>query len=215
MATRGANAAGRLVLAGAAVAMVLLAVFALAEALGGLPEPGDTLSVVTAVVGVALLAGDAVLPVASSAVMVLLGAVFGVAGGTVLSTAGAMGALALGAVIGRAGQRHLDRFVGPDRGRVESLVDRYGAVAVVVSRPVPLLAESVAIVAGAAGMPWPRLLAAGLAGTVPIALVYAVIGDKGGQGEGVAAAAIIIVLAIGSIAADRIRRRRRASRVAP
>src|SRR5215218_2557739 len=56
----------------------------------------DDLSVVAAMVGVALLVIDAVAPVPSSVVMVTLGATFGFAGGLALSLVGSVGGFAFG-----------------------------------------------------------------------------------------------------------------------
>lgn len=199
----------RLALVWVGVTAGLLLLFAALEpVLDGAGTAPARLPALTALVGVGLLAVDAVLPVASTAVMVVLGATAGVVGGTILSTLGALAGLAVGAGLGRSARRRLDAFVGPDRGRVDAFVRRYGAFAVAVSRPVPLLAESVAIVAGATGMPWPRVLAAGLAGTVPVALVLAAVGARGGQGRGVAAAAVMIGLALVCAAVAAVRARR-------
>jgi membrane protein DedA with SNARE-associated domain len=199
----------RLGLAWLAVTGVLLALFVAFEpVLGEAGTAPRSVPVLTAALGVGLLGVDAVLPVASTAVMVVLGAAFGVAGGAALALLVAVGALVVGAGLGRAGRRPFETVLGRDRRRVEALVDRYGAFAVVVSRPVPLLAESVAIVAGAGGMPWPRLLAAGVAGTLPVAVVLAAVGARGGQGHGVAAATVLIVLALGSAAVAYVRERR-------
>jgi uncharacterized membrane protein YdjX (TVP38/TMEM64 family) len=49
-----------------------------------------------AVIGVALLVIDAVVPVPSSGVMIALGALFGVAGGTALGMVGSVGAALFG-----------------------------------------------------------------------------------------------------------------------
>lgn len=130
-----------------------------------------------AAVGVALLVLDVFLPVPSSLVMVAHGALFGVAAGTLLSLAGGLGAGALGFALGRWGSPLLLARVAEDeRRRADALLGRWGALAVVVTRPVPILAETVAILAGASPLGWPRFLAATAAGTLPAALLYAVTG---------------------------------------
>ncbi len=103
-----------------------------------------------AVVGVGLLVGDVVLPVPSSLVMLAHGALFGVGLGTLLSLLGTVGAAVAGVWIGRRSERLLGVPAG-ERRRAQDLVDRWGAVAVVATRPVPVLAEAVVIMAGAAG----------------------------------------------------------------
>lgn len=135
---------------------------------------------VAALVGVALLLVDVLLPVPSSVVMVLNGSLFGVAVGTALSVVGSLGAAAFAFALGRRGGRWLDRLVRPEeRARGDALLARWGAVAVALTRPVPMVAETTALLAGTSPLGWgPLLLAAGL-GSLPPALVYAVTGALG------------------------------------
>ena len=188
---------------------LLLALFVAVEAAGVplLTDPARDLraaSLPVAVLGVSLLVVDAVLPVASSAVMVLHGALFGIAAGTALSTCGSLGSLALAGWIGRRGQGRMAAVMAGGGPRVAELLERYGAAAVIVTRPVPLLAESVAVVAGAAGMAWWRLLLAGAAGIVPVSLLYALAGARSGRAGGAAVAAVVIALAVAALAAPAV-----------
>lgn len=83
--------------------------------------------------------------------MVANGALFGIAGGTLLSIVGGMAAAAVGFAVGRGGSASLHRFVPEEeRRRADTLLREWGDLAVVVTRPVPILAESVAILAGSA-----------------------------------------------------------------
>lgn len=130
-----------------------------------------------AAVGVALLVVDVFLPVPSSAVMVAHGALFGVVGGALLSLAGGLGATMLGFFVGRRSRALVDRSVGADdRAHAERLLARYGALAIVVTRPVPMLAETTAIVAGTSGLGWGPAALAGAAGNLVPALLYAIAG---------------------------------------
>lgn len=134
--------------------------------------------VVAALVGVALLIADVVLPVPSSLVMIAHGALFGVALGTLLSLIGSVGAALTGFALGRRGGVWLERIVSPEeRAKVEQMLERWGALAIVVTRPVPLLAETTAIMAGASAMSWQRVTAASFAGSLPMALLYALTGS--------------------------------------
>jgi uncharacterized membrane protein YdjX (TVP38/TMEM64 family) len=133
--------------------------------------------VVAAVVGVGLLIADVVLPVPSSLVMVAHGALFGVLWGTTLSLLGSVGAAVFGFAIGRRGGRLMARVVTPaERARAQSVLARWGTLAIIVTRPVPLLAETVAIMAGASSMTWRSLIVASFAGSLPPALLYALTG---------------------------------------
>jgi uncharacterized membrane protein YdjX (TVP38/TMEM64 family) len=130
-----------------------------------------------AVAGVGLLVADVFLPVPSSLLMVAHGALFGVALGTSLSLAGSLGAASLGFFLGRRGGPLITRLVSEgEKARADEMLRKYGALAILVTRPLPLLAETVAILAGASPMGWGRMLAAALAGSLPASLLYALTG---------------------------------------
>ena len=133
--------------------------------------------VLAASVGVGLLIADVVLPVPSSLVMVAHGALFGVLWGTTLSLLGSAGAAVFGFAIGRRGGRFMERIVTPaERARASNVLMRWGTLAIIVTRPVPLLAETVAIMAGTSSMTWRSLIIASFAGSLPPALLYALTG---------------------------------------
>jgi uncharacterized membrane protein YdjX (TVP38/TMEM64 family) len=160
----------------------LLAVFFVVEALGHSPltDPSPYLAepgLLAATVGVGLLVVDVFLPVPSSVVMVAHGALFGVLGGAALSLLGCLGAAALAFGIGRCGGPMVTRLVGvEERAKADALFSRYGGLAVLVSRPLPLLAETVAILAGTTPMSWRTLLGATVLGAAPPSLLYALTG---------------------------------------
>lgn len=133
--------------------------------------------VLAASVGVGLLIADVVLPVPSSLVMVAHGALFGVWWGTMLSLLGSIGAALFAFAIGRRGGRLLERVVTPaERAHASSVLVRWGTLAIIVTRPVPLLAETVAIMAGTSSMTWRSLIVSSFAGSLPPALLYALTG---------------------------------------
>jgi uncharacterized membrane protein YdjX (TVP38/TMEM64 family) len=142
------------------------------------PSPwlGST-GTLTALLGTGLLVADVVMPVPSSAVMVAHGALFGVVGGTLLSVGGSTGAALVGFSIGRRGGTLLARLVPPEeRARADLILSRWGSLAIVVTRPVPLLAETVAIMAGTSPLGWRQATLATLGGSLPPALLYALSG---------------------------------------
>jgi uncharacterized membrane protein YdjX (TVP38/TMEM64 family) len=142
------------------------------------PSPwlGST-GTLTALLGTGLLVADVVMPVPSSAVMVAHGALFGVVGGTLLSVGGSTGAALVGFSIGRRGGALLARLVPPEeRARADLILSRWGSLAIVVTRPVPLLAETVAIMAGTSPLGWRQATLATLGGSLPPALLYALSG---------------------------------------
>jgi uncharacterized membrane protein YdjX (TVP38/TMEM64 family) len=180
-----------------------LGLFFLVEALGIrlLVEPTPWLKsggVLAAALGVGLLIADVLLPVPSSLVMVAHGALFGVVGGTLLSLAGSTGAALFGFRLGRRGGGLLERLVPlAERERADYLLKRWGTLAVIVTRPVPLLAETVAIMAGASAMSWGRTMLAALMGSLPPALLYALTGASAGKFQNTALVFAFVLLVAG------------------
>jgi uncharacterized membrane protein YdjX (TVP38/TMEM64 family) len=132
---------------------------------------------VAALAGVGLLVADVVAPVPSSIIMWVNGVLFGVFGGTLLSLLGGMGATYVGYWIGLRGEAAARRWMGETAlQRAGAFFEKYGMLALVASRPIPILAEAVSIVAGLSGMKRGQLfLGAGL-GLLPTALLYALAG---------------------------------------
>lgn len=165
------------------LAGVMLLIFFVVERLGIpiLTDPTPWLArsgPEAAATGVGLLIVDVLVPVPSSLVMVAHGALFGVWLGAGLSLAGGLGAALFGFALGRRGGALLARFVSPaERVQAERLLARWGALAVVVTRPVPVLAESVAMLAGSSAMGWGQMALASAAGLLPPALLYALAGS--------------------------------------
>ena len=109
--------------------------------------------------------------------MLVNGMLFGVVGGTLLSVAGGGSAALIGFWIGKSGGHAGRRWLGEEAlSRANSFFQRHGMVAVIVSRPIPILAEAVTIIAGIARMPMRRFLVAVLLGLLPTAIIYAVAG---------------------------------------
>ena len=176
--------------------------FVLFEALGLplLEDPSPWLArggVGAALLGVGLLVVDVLLPIPSNLVMIAHGALFGVAVGTLLSVLGSMGAFLAGFWIGRRGGPLVARFVPPqERARADRLLRRWGLLAILASRPVPLLAETVAVLAGASPLGWRRASLASLLGLLPACLLYAWAGATAASFEaGALVFGLVMVLA--------------------
>lgn len=170
----------RTALLGTALLGALLLVFAAVEAAGVplLTDPRPAMRETGALLGVTLLVADVLVPVPSSVVMVAHGALYGVVTGALLSLAGGTGAAVVGWWLGRRADP-LRRYTDDaERSRAERLLARWGVVAVAVTRPVPLLAEAVAIAAGAGRLPLRKVALAAAVGTVPVAVAYAVAGAR-------------------------------------
>jgi uncharacterized membrane protein YdjX (TVP38/TMEM64 family) len=123
------------------------------------------------------LALDVVLPVPSSMVSTAAGAVLGFARGMAVIWAGMMAGSVLGYLLGSRATAAARRFVGPDGlDRAERVAAAHGDWALVVCRPVPVLAEASVILAGLVHTPWRRFLLLTATSNLGIAAAYAAIG---------------------------------------
>jgi uncharacterized membrane protein YdjX (TVP38/TMEM64 family) len=182
---------------------LFLVLFFLIEALGIplLVDPTPWLQhggIWAATLGVGLLITDVLLPVPSSLVMVAHGALFGVLIGTMLSLLGSTGAALFGFWIGRRGEKFLKRLMtAEERERANRLLEHWGMLAIIMTRPIPLLAETVAITAGASPLGWGRTALAALAGSLPPALLYAFTGASAGRFENTALMFLFVLFITG------------------
>jgi uncharacterized membrane protein YdjX (TVP38/TMEM64 family) len=147
------------------------------------------------VVGVGLLIVDVALPVPSSLVMIAHGALFGVVVGTLLSLAGSVAAAAVAFGVGRCGGPLLAGLL-PDgeRASVNRMLDKWGALAILVTRPVPILAEATALAAGTSPIGWRAAALTALAGSLPAALLYAIVGASAASFENHALVFAVVLL---------------------
>ncbi len=180
----------------AMLALTLLLMFGVASMAGiGIEDPTPLLHG-AAIAGVLLLVADVVLPVPSSLVMAAHGALFGVVAGSLLSIVGSTAAALTGFALGRAGNDVIRRFVTPaEHDRAGAMLRRWGVLAIVLSRPVPILAETVAILAGSSPLTWRQTALAAAAGSLAPSVVYA---WAGAHANGAASHALIFggVLAV-------------------
>jgi uncharacterized membrane protein YdjX (TVP38/TMEM64 family) len=144
---------------------------------------------------VLLLAADVFLPVPSSLVMVISGAAFGVMWGSALALVGSVAGEWLGfEIVRRFGRAASSRLVGDDElARVNRFFERHGAAAIVVTRPLPIVMETMSIVAGLSRMTRSSFLLASLAGTAPIVVVYAYAGAVSRQVGSLLPAVIVLI----------------------
>jgi uncharacterized membrane protein YdjX (TVP38/TMEM64 family) len=134
-------------------------------------------SIGAALAGIVFLVADVLLPVPSTLIMVTNGALFGVFAGSLLSLLGSLGAGLAGFAIGRRGESFLARYVSrTERERANHLLAKWGVFAIILTRPVPLLAETVTIMAGASRMRWRHMALATILGSLPAAVLYAITG---------------------------------------
>ncbi len=152
-----------------------------------------------AVAVIGLLVADVALPVPSSLVMVLSGAAFGTAGGTVVALVGSIGGEWLGFELARRyGRRVTSRLMDDaDVAELDGLFRAHGALAVMLTRALPVVMETMSLVAGLSAMPRRTFLWTSLAGTAPVALAYAYAGAVARESGTVLPAAIFLIAITG------------------
>jgi uncharacterized membrane protein YdjX (TVP38/TMEM64 family) len=149
---------------------------------------------------IALLAADLFLPIPSSLIMVLSGAAFGVVWGALLSIIGSVGGEWLGfELVRHYGRRASAKIVGDDEiDRLSRVFARHGAAAVAVTRALPVVMETMSVVAGLSTMTRRVFLIASLLGTGPIVFVYAYAGAVSRQ-TGSLVPAIVMLVAVAAL----------------
>lgn len=124
-----------------------------------------------------LLIADVLLPIPSSLLMVANGAMLGTVGGALATLVSTVLGGMLAFWLGRRGAPWLMAKIS-DRERLQAdrFFRRWGAMAVLISRPVPILAETIGILAGTTAMGWPRFVLSVFLGNLPPAILYAFAG---------------------------------------
>lgn len=188
------------------IALVVIATLGIAHALGVsfLDSPGSSGA------ACALLVADFALPVPSSLLLAYLGAAHGVWLGAALGAGSHLAGGAIGFAIGRASRGAVGRWMGEaDRARADGLLERWGMLGIAATRPIPVLAEAVAIIAGTSrSVGWSRYLAAAAASGFPYAAINAAAGSQARQGSFGLAVAVAVGIAIALWLGSRIFLRR-------
>jgi len=152
----------------------------------------------------ALLASDVVLPIPSSLVSAAAGVVLGFAGGTLVIWTGMMVSCVLGYWIGARSSHAARRFVGEQGlARAAGIAEHYGRFAVVICRPIPVLAEASTVFAGLVQAPLQPFLWASALSNLGVAMGYAAVGAFSMRVESFFAAFLgaIVLPGIGMLAA--------------
>jgi uncharacterized membrane protein YdjX (TVP38/TMEM64 family) len=169
--------------------------------LGWIDEPaGSRTAVATLVVG--MLASDILLPVPSSAVSTYSGAHLGWLAGTAASwlgmTCGATIGFALARTLGRPLAERLSKPT--DLARIERLSRRFGTAVLIVTRPLPVLAEAAVLLLGVSRLSWRRFFVAVGLSNLGIAAAYAAFGqfalERGSLAAALVASIVLPVVAM-------------------
>jgi uncharacterized membrane protein YdjX (TVP38/TMEM64 family) len=130
-------------------------------------------------VGIALIWADLVLPVPQTVVIAALGIIYGALLGGLLGSLGLITGGLLGYLLMlTSARRMVRRLVGPQSlHRMESLFERSGAWAIILSRSLPYsIPEAVVFLAGLSGMRIAKFTVALCIGSVPTGFAFAAMG---------------------------------------
>ena len=125
-----------------------------------------------------VLATDIFLPIPASAVITYAGGVLGFWAATLSAwigmTVGAFGGFGLAKILGKPFAK---RFAEPaDLERLEGVAKKFGPVALLITRPLPILAEACVLLMGTTELTWRRFWLPIVTSNLAIAMVYAVCG---------------------------------------
>lgn len=123
-----------------------------------------------------LLASDLLLPVPSILVMYFNGYVLGTFSGTLVSLAGLMLGCVAGYYLGKMGSKKQSQV---STHRALLFLEKYGSLAILLSRGIPILSESICVVCGFNNMPFKHYLLYNLIGYLPLCVLYAYCGSIG------------------------------------
>lgn len=137
-------------------------------------------------IGLALLAADAFLPVPAPPVMATMGVLYGTVGGGVIAATGSILAGLVGLGIGRlAGKKALRLLANEHKlAELQRFFDTWGAAGIVASRALPVAPEVLTVLAGIARMHFGRFMLALVMGGIPIGILLAWAGSQVGQSSG-------------------------------
>jgi len=147
------------------------------------------------IMAILLLMADLVLPVPATAVMAALGVLYGPWWGGLLGSAGSVLSGLFAYSLCRYGGRRFAVFLAGEESlkKSEAFFTRSGGWVVILSRWMPLMPEVIACLAGLVRMPAALFVAALTCGSVPMAFVFAWLGDASADRPGLALAASALI----------------------
>jgi uncharacterized membrane protein YdjX (TVP38/TMEM64 family) len=129
-----------------------------------------------AMISFLVLCADIILPVPSSIVMYSNGLILGLIQGAILS----MLSLNIGAILGYyLGKYSSMGLKANEDPKATQFLHKYGALALLLTRGIPILSESIAIICGYHKMAFKQYMIYNIIGYLPLCLLYAYFGSVG------------------------------------
>ena len=137
----------------------------------------ETGGLYSAVIGILFLSADILMPIPSSIIMIGNAALFGIWVGALLSIIGMLCSNLLGFYIGRKLKGFIHRLLTPEEIQTgENFIQKWGLIGIVLTRSVPILSESVIIIAGTSDIPLRKTILPTILGLIPAVLLYSLTG---------------------------------------
>jgi uncharacterized membrane protein YdjX (TVP38/TMEM64 family) len=109
--------------------------------------------------------------------MISNGVLFGFMAGGILSVTGGLISSTIGYFIGSKGNRLARKFSSEaEEVKARRFLEKYGSIAIIASRPIPVLAESVSIISGTLNWSFKKVVFNSFVGLLPISFVYSLTG---------------------------------------
>jgi uncharacterized membrane protein YdjX (TVP38/TMEM64 family) len=132
---------------------------------------------ILAFISLLLLGIDVILPIPSSFIMISNGILFGFVLGGILSLVGGLISSMVGYFIGYKSTKLAKKFSSAtEEAKARTFLEKYGSIAIIASRPIPVLAESVSIMSGTLQWSFRKILLNSFIGLLPISFVYSLTG---------------------------------------
>ena len=123
------------------------------------------------------LLSDILFPIPSSLIMILNGKVLGFALGGLLSSVAGICSSLIGFALGRKSEKYLNKwFSEKEVKKANVFFEKYGKLSVALSRAIPILSETIAVLSGTTRMKFKDFFIYSTIGHIVVSLVYAWVG---------------------------------------
>lgn len=124
------------------------------------------------------MALDTILPVPSSLLIILNGKILGPFFGTLLSWSSSLLSSLFGFYLGRSANPYFDKFFSSqDKAFSNNFFQKFGNLAITISKALPILSEAISFVAGTTAISFKTFLLYSALGHLVVSVIYAYLGS--------------------------------------